>query len=202
MAARAWIRPRVAIVAALILAAVGSTGLEAQNVAATQRQLEVHRALERITGYGVFDFLAFSLDRGTVTLAGYAYNESLKTAAAKALRGVPGVDDVVDNIEVLPASLNDDRIRRATFYRIYTDGFLSRYSSGGARAAYYEAIEFGRYPGRQPFGTYPIHIVVDGGRIRLLGVVDNPSDRQLAEFRAREVGGVFEVINELVVARK
>ena len=36
----------------------------------------------------------------------------------------------------------------------------------------------------------------------LLGVVDNASDRQVAEVRAREVTGVFEVENSLIVARE
>jgi hypothetical protein len=163
--------------------------------------MAVQRALERLTGYGVFDFLTFSVDRGTVTLAGYAYSGSLKADATSAVKRVAGVDDVIDRIEVLPASMHDDRIRRATFYSIYTDGFLSRYSSGGPRAAFYEAIEFARFPGRQPFGDYPIHIVVNGGRTTLHGVVDSRTDRQLAELRARQVGGVFAVTNALVIAR-
>jgi osmotically-inducible protein OsmY len=54
----------------------------------------------------------------------------------------------------------------------------------------------------QPVGRYPIHIIVKNGRTMLLGVVDNAVDRQLAEVRAREVTGVFEVENSLVVARE
>jgi osmotically-inducible protein OsmY len=53
----------------------------------------------------------------------------------------------------------------------------------------------------QPVGRYPIHIIVKNGRTMLLGVVDNASDRQLAEVRAREVTGVFEIENSLTVAR-
>ena len=56
-----------------------------------------------------------------------------------------------------------------------------------------------RYPGMQPFGTYPIHIVVQGGRTLLLGVVDSEFDRTIAGLRAREVPGTFGVENELVV---
>jgi BON domain-containing protein len=52
-------------------------------------------------------------------------------------------------------------------------------------------------PGMQPFGTYPIHIIVKNGRTMLLGVVDSAVDRQLAEVRAREVSGVFAVDNGL-----
>jgi osmotically-inducible protein OsmY len=54
----------------------------------------------------------------------------------------------------------------------------------------------------QPVGVYPIHIVVKNGRTMLLGAVDSAADRQLAEVRAREVSGVFEVENSLTVTRE
>ena len=57
------------------------------------------------------------------------------------------------------------------------------------------------FPGMQPVGRYPIHIIVKGGRTMLLGVVDNTADRQFAEVRAREVTGVFNVENSLTVVR-
>ena len=53
----------------------------------------------------------------------------------------------------------------------------------------------------QPFGTYPIHIIVKGGRTTLLGVVDSESDKTVAGFKAREVGQVLGVENELVVKK-
>jgi hypothetical protein len=92
---------------------------------------------------------------------------------------------VATKIEQLPASQNDDRIRWATFYNIYTDDFLSRYAPGGPMAARYDAQQFRQFPGMQPFGTYPIHI---GGRTALLGVVDSESDKTVAGFKpARSV---------------
>jgi len=112
-----------------------------------------------------------------------------------------GVDEVADKIEVLPTSLNDDRIRWATFYRLYTDDFLSKYAPGGARQVLEDLRDERHFPGMQPVGIYPIHIIVKNGRTMLLGVVDNASDRQLAEVRAREVAGVFDVENSLTVAR-
>ena len=51
----------------------------------------------------------------------------------------------------------------------------------------------------QPFGTYPIHIIVKGGRTTLMGVVDSQADRTMAEMRAREVSGVFSIENKLVI---
>ena len=70
----------------------------------------------------------FRVDGGTVYLAGYSFEGRLKADAEMAAKRASGVDEVANKIEVLPASQNDDRIRWATFYRIYTDDFLSRYA--------------------------------------------------------------------------
>src|SRR5262249_50728832 len=161
----------------------------------------VRRMLARLPYYGVFDFIAFGVNRGTVTLVGYSYEGRLKDDATTATKRASGVDEVVNKLEVLPASANDDRIRWATFYRIYTDDFLSRYAPGGAFGARRELAEMRRFPGMQPFEVYPIHIIVKNGRTTLFGVVDNAADRQIAEVRAREVSGVFAVNNELEISR-
>jgi hypothetical protein len=118
-----------------------------------------------------------------------------------AAKRASGVIEVANKIEVLPASPNDDRIRWATFYRIYTDDFLSRYAPGGAPGVLQDLRDERRFPGMQPVGRYPIHIVVKNGRTMLLGLVDSAADRQIAEVRAREVSGVFEVENGLFAAR-
>jgi len=160
----------------------------------------VRRMLERLPYYGVFDFIVFRVDRGTVYLAGYSFEGRLKTDAEMAAKRASGVDEVVNKIEVLPASLNDDRIRWATFYRIYTDDFLSRYAPGGEVEVLREIADDRHFPGMQPVGGYAIHIIVKNGRTMLLGAVDNAGDRQIAEVRAREVSGVFDVENGLMVA--
>ena len=184
----------------ILILVVFSSGLSsAQSVAQNQQQFNIERELVRLPTYGVFDFIAFSYDRGKVTLEGYAYQGGLKSHADRAVKRVSGVDQVENNIELLPASMNDDRIRWETFYRIYNDSFLSRYSPGGPMAARYELYQSRRFPGMQPFGTYPIHIIVKNGRTTLMGVVDNAMDKQMAEFRAREVSGAFSVENELIV---
>jgi hypothetical protein len=163
----------------------------------------VQRALERLPYYGVFDFMAFNVERGTVTLTGYAYHGSLRSAAESATRRVAGVDEIANRVELLPASQNDDRIRWATFYRIYTDAFLSRYAPGGPDQIRRDLYDSRRFPGmHQPLGMYAIHIVVRNGHTTLFGVVDNAGDRQIAEMRAREVTGVFSIENEIEVAKK
>jgi osmotically-inducible protein OsmY len=186
---------------ALMGAVSGATNAGAQSVTSEETVRSVGRMLERLPYYGVFDFIVFSVDRGTVTLAGYSYQGNLKADAEMAAKRASGVDEVANKIELLPASQNDDRIRWATFYRIYTDDFLSRYAPGGVYGVLRELRDERHFPGMQPVGRYPIHIIVKSGRTMLLGVVDNAADHQIAEVRAREVTGVFDVENGLTVAR-
>ena len=189
------------VLAFAVVAATGSSVGGAQSAAADETTRSVRKMLERLPYYGVFDFLAFSVDRGVVTLAGYSY-QGVKSDAEMAAKRSAGVIEVANKIEQLPASFNDDRIRWATFYRIYADDFLSRYAPGGITEVFREIYEERRFPGMQPVGHYPIHIIVKNGRTTLLGVVDNAADRQIAEIRAREVTGVFAVENGLQVVRE
>lgn len=188
------------------LALLGASGVQAdvrtQSVSLEETERSVRQVLERLPYYGVFDYIVFRVDRGVVYLAGYSFEGRLKAEAEMAVKRASGVVEVANKIEVLPASQNDDRIRWATFYRVYTDDFLSRYAPGGVYGVLREVRDERRFPGMQPVGRYPIHIVVKGGRTMLLGVVDSATDRQIAEIRAREVSGVFEVEDGLVVAAR
>ena len=186
---------------ALVGTLSGPASAAAQGVTPEETVRSVRRALERLPYYGVFDYIVFRVDRGTVHIAGYSFEGRLKADAEMAVKRVSGVDEVANKIEVLPASPNDDRIRWATFYRIYADDFLSRYAPGGVYGVLQEIRDERHFPGMQPVGRYPIHIVVRNGRTMLLGIVDNATDRQVAEVRAREVTGVFEVENSLTVPR-
>jgi hyperosmotically inducible periplasmic protein len=193
---------RYCLVALVLLGASGmQADVRAQNVSAEETEQSVRHMLERLPYYGVFDYIVFRVDRGVVYLAGYSFEGRLKGDAEMAVKRASGVVEVANKIEVLPASPNDDRIRWATFYRVYTDDFLSRYAPGGVYEVLREVRDERRFPGMQPVGRYPIHIVVKGGRTMLLGVVDNATDRQIAEVRAREVSGVFEVENDLVAGQ-
>src|SRR5262245_50402082 len=101
------------LAATLLVAAVG-----AQTPAPSETIRSVRHKLEQLPYYGVFDYIAFAVDRGTVTLVGYTYDGHLKAGAQMAVKQASGVDEVDDRIEVLPSSPNDDRIRWATYYRI------------------------------------------------------------------------------------
>jgi hypothetical protein len=168
---------------------------------------EIRKELMQLPYYGVFDFLAFKYDKGTVMLLGYAYRPVLKSDAARAVKRVSGVDQVVDKIEELPVSPNDDELRWKTYYAIYRDPFLSRYAPGGGLlwghrhefGGGFHPMGSGLFLGSEPIGDYPIHIIVKNGKITLLGVVDNESDNTVAGMKAREVPGSFGVDNQLVV---
>jgi len=191
----------VNLVALAMAATIGDSLVSAQSPAAIDETTRsVRRMLERLPYYGVFDFLAFSVDRGVVTLAGYSY-QGLKRDAEMAAKRSVGVVEVANKIEELPGSSNDDRIRWATYYRIYADDFLSRYAPGGPSEVFREILDESHFPGMQPVGHYPIHIIVKNGRTTLLGVVDNAADRRIAEIRAREVTGVFGVENGLQLVK-
>jgi hyperosmotically inducible periplasmic protein len=189
------------VVLAMLGGISGAPSATAQSVAPDETIRSVRKMLERLPYYGVFDFIVFRVDRGTVYLAGYSFEGRLRKDAEAATKRASGVDEVANKIEVLPASLNDDRIRWATFYRIYTDDFLSRYAPGGQFGVLQELRDERRFPGMQPVGPYAIHIVVKNGRTMLLGIVDSAADCQIAEVRAREVTGVFEVENGLNIVQ-
>ena len=94
-------------------------------------------------------------------------------------------------------------------YAIYGDPFLSRYNPGGGMLwghrhpfrGRFGAFGPARFPGMEPAGDYPIRIIVKGGRITLLGVVDNEADKNVAGLRANGVAGAFGVENELAVEK-
>lgn len=139
---------------------------------------ELRDALRALPNYGVFDDLAFDLNGATVTLRGSVTRPPLKTDAEKAVKRVEGVAAVVNQIKVLPLSATDDRIRLAVYRSIYSQPGLDRYAL--------QAIP-------------PIHIIVESGRVILVGVVAAKGDKEMAGTRANSVSGVFSVDNRLLV---
>lgn len=195
-----WMTFSAALACALVVSPVA-----AQDRTKDVRE-EIRHELLQLPYYGVFDFLAFKYDRGTAALMGYAYSPGLKHDAERAVKRVAGVDTVDNRIEQLPPSQIDDELRWKVYYSIYTDPFLSKYAPGGA-LLWGHRHSFGGFNGLwgngfEPAGNYPIHIIVRGGRVTLMGVVDDPGDRTIAEMKARQVPGSFEVRNELVVDRE
>jgi len=142
---------------------------------------EVRHELVMLPYYGVFDNLAYRVNGNTVTLLGQVTRPTLKSDAGNVVKGIEGVERVENQIQVLPPSPMDDRIRIAEYRAIYGQPPLDRY---GLQA------------------VPPIHIVVDNGRVTLEGVVANQSDKDMANIRANAVSGVFSVQNNLRVENR
>ncbi len=140
---------------------------------------EVRSELLTLPYYSVFDWIEFDVSNdGAVTLHGQVTTPpDTKSRAEAYVKDVEGVTRVINNIEVLPLSPNDDRLRQAIYREIYS-GPLFRYQVGALQN---------------------IHIIVNNGRATLKGVVDSESDKNIAGIRAKTVSGLFEVNNELVV---
>jgi len=199
----------MAVGLALLLSGIGSAAQTTRETRGKNTVEEIRKELMQLPYYGVFDFLAFKYDQGAVTLMGYAYHPGLKQDAERAAKRASGVDQVINKIEDLPPSPMDDELRWKIYYSIYTDPFLSRYAPGGGLLWGHRHPALGRFspfdmpgfPGMEPAGDYPIHIIVKNGRVTLLGVVDNDGDKTIAGMKARQVPGSFEVSNELVVEK-
>ena len=141
---------------------------------------EVRHELVMLPFYGVFDNLSFRVNGGTVTLMGQVTRPTLKTDAERVVKGIEDVERVVNDIEVLPLSSYDDKIRLATYRAIYGHTALNRYVLQAVPS---------------------IHIVVKNGTVTLEGVVANEGDKNIAGLQANSVPGVFSVTNNLRVEK-
>src|SRR5215475_10479440 len=148
---------------------------------AVQRiQKEVRHELLMLPYFGVFDNIAYKVDGYNVTLLGQVTRPTLKSDAQNAVKGIEGVENVDNQIEVLPPSPMDDRLRTRLFRAIYGYPSLQRYALGVNK---------------------PIRIIVKSGHVSLEGVVDNDADKNVAGIRANSVSGIFSVQNNLQVVK-
>src|ERR1700684_4446531 len=164
----------------LSLATLGLTQDRGQPSAKSQDRItrEVRHELLMLPYFGVFDFIAFKVDGYIVTLLGQVVRPSLKSDAENAVKHIEGVEKVDNQIEVLPPSPMDDRLRLILYRAIYGYPALEKYALGVQK---------------------PIRIIVKNGRVTLEGVVDSEADKNLAGLRANGVPGIFSVINNLQV---
>jgi len=155
----------------------------AKDASSTTEWLEkkVRHELVMLPYYSVFDHITYKVDGARVELAGQVHRPTLKSAAARVVQQVEGVSTVTNNIEVLPLSPNDDRIRLSVYRAIYASSALSRYTL-------------------QPVPS--IHIIVKNGQVTLEGVAASEMDKNIASIRAHGVPGVFSIAQNIVVEKQ
>ena len=164
-----------------VLAAAPGFAAEPSAAPVERAALEksVGHALISLAWYGVFDDLSYRVDaKGNVTLSGQVARPVVSRDAEAAVKNLPGVRSVDNQVEVLPLSPFDDNIRLRAYAAIFGSPSLSRYAIN-ARS--------------------PIRILVKNGNVTLAGVVANELDRKLVELRVRSLPGIFEVTNNLRV---
>ena len=170
---------RLVAVALTLLSSVSLSS--AQSSRGPERLVkEVRHELVMLPYYNVFDNLVYKVDGSTVTLMGQVTRPTLKSDAERVVKSIEGVEKVVNKIEVLPVSPNDERIRVAVYRAIYGQSALQRY---GLQA------------------VPPIHIIVNNGNVTLEGVVATEADKNIANIQAKGVSGVFSVKDNLRVEK-
>ena len=168
---------------------------------------QVQRSIVTLSNYGVFDDINFGIGRGekglVVILKGHASRPTLRTSAERVTKGIEGVGEVINQIEVLPLSSNDDQIRTEVYEAIYGHTFLSRYNPNRGTPLFASIVRMtSGLTNDPPQGFHPIHIIVKNGHVALEGVVDTAGDKTIAGMETNSVFGVFGVTNDLVVANQ
>jgi hyperosmotically inducible periplasmic protein len=179
MKSQSWFRVVVLLACGFIsmLAASGTQpgGGQRQQDRVTR---EVYHELVMLPQLTIFDNISFKVNGGKVTLLGQVRNAVLKDEAQGAIKKVEGVESVDNQIEILPPSSEDDRIRLQVARALFNDDGLFRYSMGSVPS---------------------IHIIVRMGHVTLEGAVNNQTDKDRAGLKANGVPGIFEVKNNLQI---
>lgn len=176
---------------------------DAQQQAVLRIAKEVRKQIVTLPTYGVFDNIHFAIQGDTLILRGQASRPVLKSDAERAVKNIEGISTVKNEIEILPTSPMDDRIRAAVYRSIYGFATLQKYTSnrGGPRGPSVARMA-GGITADPPIGWHAIHIIVKNGNVTLTGVVDSEADLATAGMRANMVSGVFSVENDLEVPGK
>jgi len=132
----------------LYVPALAQTGTPSQK-AVERIQKEVRHELVMLPYFGVFDNIAYKVDGYSVTLLGQVTKPTLKSDAEAVVKKIEGVEKVDNQIEVLPVSPMDDRLRQRLFRAIYGSTSLQRYDMPVIK---------------------PIRIIVNKGHVTLEGV--------------------------------
>ncbi len=167
------VRKAAAILFALAL--LGSPAAFAQEREDLQVFRDISDQVNRYTQFTIFDTVAASVGEGHVVLTGWVTMPYKKDDIERRVRRVDGVATVKNAIEVLPVSQFDDELRFRIARAIYGNSSFWHYAA---------------------MANPPIHIVVNRGRVTLVGTVNSNVERMLARSLASGFGA-FDVKNEL-----
>lgn len=130
--------------------------------------------------YTIFDNVELEVHNGALAVSGQVTQPFKKTDIGNILERVKGVAALQNNLEVLPVSNFDDRLRLQVARAIYGDPYFIHYAN--------QALP-------------PIHIIVKNGNVTLEGVVASTMDKTKANMDALHAGLSFSVVDNLRVVR-
>ena len=136
---------------------------------------DVTLQVRQYTRFTIFDDVNVAIDNGVVRLTGKVTAPFKKDDIAARVARVAGVQQVQNDLAVLPVSPFDDDLRFRIARAIYSNAAFWHYAA---------------------MANPPIHIVVENGRVTLTGVVNSNVERMLARSLATTFGA-FSVKNEL-----
>ena len=170
----------IAVIAITTSGAFAASPVKNDTPQLSNIEKKVRKELISASWDGVFDTLAFEVNGSTVTLYGQVYRPITRSRAEKFVKGVNGIEQVINKIEVLPLSGFDDRIRGQAVRSVNDTAGLYRYL----------------------LGTNPsLRIIVRNGHVTLEGMVSDETDKRLAFFAVNSIPGVFTVTNNLRTER-
>lgn len=137
---------------------------------------EARKQIVTYPHYTIFDNIILEAQGERLVVSGQVTQPFKKSDIGNLLERVKGVGDVENNLEVLPNSFFDDRLRAEIARAIYGNPFFVNYRDQALPS---------------------IHIIVKNGNVTLEGVVNSAIDRTKAEMAARTTGTSFSVVNNL-----
>jgi osmotically-inducible protein OsmY len=165
--------PRIllGLVLATTLTSLTSAAVDLSAQAAPRKDFQIALdILSTVLGYNqyeIFDDVTANVKDGVATLTGKVTRPYKKDEIEKRVKRVRGVTSVRNEIEVLPPSKFDEQMRIRIADAIYTNSAFWQYST---------------------LQNPPIHILVEGSQVTLVGTVRSELDKKLAQSLAMQVG--------------
>jgi len=157
---------------------VDNIQVRAEGVDDMQILVQARHDIVMYYAYGMFDNVELAVRNGALVVKGQVTQPFKKKDMENILEHVKGVAAFQNNLEVLPLSDFDNRLRMQVARAIYGDPYFIHYTN---------------------LALPPIHIIVKNGNVTLEGVVASGMDKTKANMDARGAGLSFSVIDNLRV---
>ena len=167
----------LALAIALVSAAPAAAQLPSRDRVLAERAAEAVRGYAQFT---IFDDVSIEVNDGVARLTGWVTAPLKRTDIGARVSRVDGLEEVRNDIVVLPVSPHDSNLRTRIARAIYNHSAFWHYAS---------------------MANPPIHIVVERGRVTLTGQVNNEVERRLA-YALANVEGTFSVTNRLKLDKR